>query len=458
MTLCAPTAAARPSPLQPAQRQSAEPVAVSEIAERLAQSPVYVDAGFRGLVSAARQRELARQIEKTGINLKVVLVTFRSEDRWGGDAKQFAGALRDRLEVADDEHLILLTPNSWYGKSISGFEWPDDNRYDANYAAMAVSVRHDEKRMPMADQVRRAVEIIDAGTGMREYEKAREDNPFKYSTDGDDGGGPGAWLVAVLVALVLVLAGLLGWTLRRRRRTGAGLAKLPPHVYLAAREADEGAVRRRAQEQVLALGEAVRDHRPAGPAPGTPSAPGAPGGSGATSASADDTAALRLALDAYDSAGRVLDAAGGLPDLVGALALVIEGRDALTAEDRQRKGRRAGGGASARLPAHRLPLCFFHPLHGRAHTRVNWRALGSREALDVAACKECASAVRHRRVPEALTDRHRGRSVPYFDVPSEQSLWAATGYGSFGDVPLAVRVQRGDFTRAAEARERAAGD
>ena len=426
---------------------------VSEIAKRLAKSPVYVDQGYQAQVPPARQRELERQIEKTGINLKVVLVSFRREDRWSGDAKQFAGALRDRLDVADDEHLILLTPNSWYGESLSGFEWPDDHRYDASYAAMAVGVRHDEKSLPLARQLSRTIEIIDAGTGMREYEEARKDNPLDLGDSQDDGGVSPA-LVAGLGALVALLAGALGWSLWRRRRAPGRRASLPPHVYAAAREADEDAVRRQAQDEVLRLGEELRAHQ-------------------STADDDTDQAPLRLALDAYDAARRVLDDGRELPDLVGVLALVVEGRDALADDDRKRKQNKPGPKAAQRPgtpnkgtrnrtsrgkdqpPARPLPLCFFHPLHGRATLRVYWRALGHREALDVATCKACANAVKHRRVPEVLTDRYAGQSVPYYDVPAEHSLWTATGYGSFGDEPLAVRVQRGDFTRAAQARARA---
>lgn len=39
--------------------------------------------------------------------------------------------------------------------------------------------------------------------------------------------------------------------------------------------------------------------------------------------------------------------------------------------------------------------------------------------------------------------------MPYFEVPSERSLWSATGYGSFGDESLTARVARGDFSRTA---------
>jgi hypothetical protein len=46
-----------------------------------------------------------------------------------------------------------------------------------------------------------------------------------------------------------------------------------------------------------------------------------------------------------------------------------------------------------------------------------------------------------------LTDRVHGREMPYFEVPAERSVWAAGGYGSFGDESPAARVARGDFRR-----------
>ncbi|MGY5128497.1 hypothetical protein [Streptomyces nigrescens] len=166
-------------------------------------------------------------------------------------------------------------------------------------------------------------------------------------------------------------------------------------------------MRDRAAEEVVRLGEEAR------------TAQGGP-------------AAVERALDAYTAAGTVLDRARGVPELAGVFALVAEGRAALAAA------------------AAALPLCFFHPLHGPAVRRIPWRPPGRREKLRVAACETCLRAVRTRRAPEVLTDRRDGRPVPYFEVPAEDSLWAATGYGSLlrgtGD-SLAGRVQRGDFTR-----------
>jgi hypothetical protein len=73
---------------------------------------------------------------------------------------------------------------------------------------------------------------------------------------------------------------------------------------------------------------------------------------------------------------------------------------------------------------------------------VNWRRLGHRDGLDVATCQECTDALRDHRAPEVLTDRDEGgRTVPYFEVPAERSVWAATGYGSL--MPVSAGLGRG---------------
>ncbi len=165
-------------------------------------------------------------------------------------------------------------------------------------------------------------------------------------------------------------------------------------------------MRRRAEAEVVALGEQVQ-------------------------AADATTPGLSRALDAYAAAGTVLDGARGLPDLAGALALATEGRDALS------------GTPSP------LPRCFFNPLHGRAAHHTNWRRLGRREGTRVAVCPTCATAVHTHRAPQSLTDvSEDGRTIPYFEVPAERSVWAATGYGSLPGDGMAGRVVRGDFTRS----------
>ncbi|WAL97190.1 hypothetical protein [Streptomyces sp. Je 1-369] len=420
-----------------------------KIAKALAESPVYVDPSYAAsAVPPARQKELVRRIEATGLPIKVVLVPLTKGDAYNGDADTLAGVVRDRLgdrSPKADGDLILLTTDGEFHDSIRGHEWPGE-AHQAEDAANAVDLMDELDDAGLADLTAETVTVIERGNGRAEYEKqskklhedlarnrepeTSKDGDSNDSDDGRDGGLP--WpLIAALAVPTLALALLAAFLVRsaHRRRTGQADAPFafPRAVFAAARAADEAELRRRAEAEVLALGEAAR-------AADTGATPG-----------------LQRALDAYDAAGTVLDSARGLPDLAGVLALVMEGRDAL---------------AGTPDP---LPLCFFNPLHGRAVRTLSWRPLGHREQLRVSACTDCAHAVRDRRAPEVLTDTGTGTGtntgtsagsgpggtpLPYFEVDASKSVWAATGYGSLidGGGPdaedgLARRVGRGDFSR-----------
>ncbi|MEV8318992.1 hypothetical protein AB0Q95_33040 [Streptomyces sp. NPDC059900] len=401
-----------------------------KIADALRESPVYVDASYADSVPPARQKQLVRQIEKTGLPIKVALVPLVQGDAYEGESDVFAEVVHDHL---DQRELILVTGGDKWSGDLNGFEWPDEKQ-QARDAVGAVGFLDEMKDAGLAEQTAKAIELIARGDGTKAYEKATE-----HLGDGSSGKGNGslprpdtaeqsndspwpAWLlpVAVAVALALAAAGLVLFVRRRGRgrsgrhpsATGAPFA-FPRAVFAAARTADEAALRRQTEAEVLALGEASAEAPPS------------------------TTPHLQRALDAYAAAGAVLDSARGLPDLAGVLSLVAEGRDAL-APDRD--------GTPAPLP-----LCFFNPLHGRADARIRWRPLGRRDQLRVAACGDCGSAVRTRRAPEVLTADFEGRRVPYFEIPADQSVWAATGYGSLlrdtEDDGLAARVGRGDFSR-----------
>ncbi|MEU6768927.1 hypothetical protein ABZ916_41240 [Streptomyces sp. NPDC046853] len=420
LATAAPSVAQVPSAPSPGQK----------IADALRESPVYVDAAYADSVPPARQKQLVRQIEKTGLPIKVALVPIVQGDAYEGESDVFAEVVHDRL---DQRELILVTGGDKWSGNLNGFEWPGEKQ-QARDAVGTVGFLDEMKDAGLAEQTAKAIELIARGDGTKAYEKATESLgngssgkgngslPHPETAEkGDDSSLP-SWLLPVAVALALAAVGLVLFVRRRGRgrsgrhpsATGAPFA-FPQAVFAAARTADEAALRRQTEAEVLALGEAAAEAPPA------------------------STPHLQRALDAYAAAGTVLDSARGLPDLAGVLALVAEGRDALTPH---RDG----------TPAP-LPLCFFNPLHGRADARIRWRPLGRRDQLRVAACEECGSAVRARRAPEVLTADHEGRTIPYFEIPAAESVWAATGYGSLlrnteteAD-GLAVRVGRGDFSR-----------
>ncbi|GAA4302297.1 hypothetical protein GCM10023086_18590 [Streptomyces venetus] len=365
------------------------PSAGQRIANALRTSPVYVDESYADAVPPARQRQLADRIRRTGLPIKVVLRPFAKGDAFDGDSDVLAGTVRDRLP--ERRELILITTDSDFSDSLRGYEWPSDT-HQTRDAVSAAGFMEETRDAGLADVTAKAVDLVAEGKGTQRYEEATSDldgdgsSPAKSDSGSGSGSGESGWLLWSLVAVpALALTVLATRTVLRSR---AATTAVPQLVFATARAADEAELRRRAEAEVLALGETTQ------------------------AADVSTTPGLQHALDAYAAAGTVLDEARGLPDLAGVLALAQEGRDALSGS-----------------PG--LPLCFFNPLHGRAARRTGWRPLGRRERLDVAVCEECADALRRRRAPEVLTDTARdGRTVPYFELPGGRSVWAATGYGS----------------------------
>ncbi|MFI6490605.1 hypothetical protein [Streptomyces sp. NPDC050564] len=381
------------------------------IANALRTSPVYVDDAYADAVSPTRRKQLVAQIEKTGLPIKVVLVPLTKGDGFDGDSDVLARVVHDRLP---QHHLILITTDSDFADSLNGYEWPSDT-HQTQDAVGAVGFLDEMNDAGLADRTAKAVQLVAEGDGKKVYKEATKglrdsSSTPPTATSGSDGADWWLWPLVAVPALALIT--LVGRSLvhSRRSRSRTDNAAFPQVVFATARAADEAELRRRAEDEVLALGEETQ------------------------AADADGTPGLHHALDAYAAAGTVLDAARGIPDLAGVLALVAEGRDALI------------GTPSP------LPLCFFNPLHGRAAQRTTWRPLGRRERLKVATCQPCTDALRTRRAPEVLTDTTEdGREVPYFEIPGERSVWAATGYGALvrdREDGLAGRVTRGDFTRS----------
>ncbi|AMW12208.1 hypothetical protein A4E84_23555 [Streptomyces qaidamensis] len=361
------------------------------IANALRTSPVYVDEAYADAVPPSRQRQLADRIRRTGLPIKVVLTPLTKGDAFDGDSDLLAGTVRDRLPERRD--LVLITSDSDFPDSLQGYEWPGDT-HQASRAVAAAGFLDEMRDAGLADLTAKAVDLVAEGKGEQRYEEAMSDlggsaRPTQSGSDSGSGSGSGSgmtgwWLLIAVPALALTALATRAALLRSRTPDPA----VPQLVFTTARAADEARVRRRAEAEVLALGEATQ------------------------AADVAATPGLQQALDAYAAAGAVLDEARGLPDLAGALALAQEGRDAL-----------------AGSPG--LPLCFFNPLHGRAALRTGWRPLGRRDRLDVAVCQECADALRDRRAPEVLPDTDEdGRTVPYFEIPAGRSAWAASGYGS----------------------------
>jgi hypothetical protein len=384
---------------------STKPSPGDRIAAALRRSPIYLDTSLASAVPPAQRAELLKAIKASPIPIYLVMVPLATGGDWP-DARQLATVVHQRL----GRDGAYVTPDKDAG-SLNAVQWggTTDQQDNTRDAAWAVGFYDDMEDATLGTRLLRCVSLIAGGHGSAEYRRltAKYDSPTpspspkraaahhgdNYALPALGGGG---------VALAAVAA-LLTW--RHRRMAAKKPLALPRSVFAAARKASEDELREHATAEVLALGELL-DH------------------------STLDTSKERIgalvgkALDAYQAAGKVLDSAHGIPDLAGALVLADQGRDALaTAAD----GRPAS------------PLCFFNPLHGDSAKTIDWRPIGSRRKLHVAACSECVKAARARETPDILMDG----DVPYFEA---NTIWAETGYGQFR-ADLTQRVLRGDAKR-----------
>lgn len=391
---------------------SAEPTPGTKIAQALRRSPVYADPSLAAALPKAGREKLLARIGAAPMPIFVVLVPLVKGGTWE-DGEDLLTVVHDRL----GRDGVYIGPGS-YGGLFEARRWggTEEQRRDSEYAVRVPFFLPEFDDAPLIDSLIKAVELVSAGGGRAVYEKATEhlgsprEKPFPIGR-GSDSALP---LTAGALAAAAV-TGLAVWRWRRtaRVRREQRPLLLPREVLAAANTADREELRGRAEREVVAFGELLE-------------------GVDLDSDSARVHDLVTLALDAYQAAGKTLDAAEGVFDLAGVLVLVDRGRDALDS---------ARALASGRKERPRSPLCFFNPLHGDAAAAVDWRELGSRDSLRVQACGACAKAVRGHRLPVFLADRVDGRNVPYYAV---SGLWSRTGYGQFGD-DLVHRVLRGEL-------------
>ncbi|PRX91819.1 hypothetical protein [Allonocardiopsis opalescens] len=391
-----------------------------EIAEALAESPVYVDPVWDSVLTEEQRDDLAERIDDAGLTLYVVLVPLVNGDPWQGEPEALMAALDARL----GDSASYLTADAYGG--LYGRTTPQENG-DVFWAAASVFHNDELADAPVYDQLQHVITLVEEGRGEQEYDELTADLGGPSASEGGSGGGQGeadqggagtALVAAAAAAALLAAAGSLVLLVRRRRRPPA----LPSAAFATAAEGYTERLAERARRELVEVGEELVE-------PDEPAA--------------DDSAGhaeLRRALDAYHAAGKVVDAARTPADWAGALVLIRTAR-----EEHERADAIAAGREPGRFPA----PCFFHPLHEGRTKELDWRPIGQRRSLRVPACPECAAAVRGRRPPNALADEVDGAQVPYFEVDAERSLWAATGYGALRD-DLVQRVLGGGFRRAAE--------
>ncbi|MGH3242480.1 MAG: hypothetical protein ACRDNL_19040, partial [Spirillospora sp.] len=290
-----------------------EPSPGERLAAALRRSPIHVDPSMASALPEAERRRLIATFAKAPVRIYVVLVPLVTGGTWT-DADQLTTVVHDRL--GRDGVFITFRENT---QDLAAREWGGDHR--ARDAAWAVTLDRAMDDTPLATRLARVVDLIVSGTAKQEHDrvsaeldrriKAREKAEKAGASDDDDGLA----LPLGVGAAGLVVLGVGGFLLWRRRRMasvqrdGGGLL-LPRTVFATALRADEEQLREQASREVIAFGELLDETTV--PTTGERA-----------------RALMTGALDAYQAAGKTLDAARGVPDLAGVLVLLDQGRDAL---------------------------------------------------------------------------------------------------------------------------------
>ncbi|NYH54703.1 MULTISPECIES: hypothetical protein [Nocardiopsis] len=388
--------------------------ATERVVAELEESPVHVDPSYASAFPEELAQEMGQRITESGVPLRVLAVPLIEGGDWNGQADLMAAAVHDR--IGGEGHYLVLD-----GERLSGHDFSTGSATQVSrgfYASQAVSMEMGYDA-PVAERVERAVEVALSDDPEGIYTAADEQRRTGVS-DWYYSLGPGTY--ALFTVLPWVLAGLallgLGVALFRWRRPRRA-PSLPQHAaFDNANQARRDELADRAGRELVEVGERV----------------------GAAVPAADDPTAveaLHQALDAHAAARRVYDGLpeeGALADIAGVLVLLDAAEDHIN-----RAVRPSGRRRSTPVRSH----CYANPLHGTVTKMTRWREFGGRGDVTVPLCAPCAGAVRDRRRPTVLPARHRGREVPYYEVPAEESVWAATGYGTLRK-DLVDRILRGD--------------
>lgn len=377
---------------------------LAELEAELGRDGVWVAPALREVVTSRDEARIEEAVADQPTPTYVALVELSFDDPLtGGRPEELAFLVRD--DTGREGTYVLLGPRydqSTYELQVQAF--PDE--YDL-FPAPTVAAA--ELPRDLAGQVLRTLELLRTEEADTLYDelRAQEDVAEEGGTGtggstGVAGGTEGAADsdVGVVLALVgLVLALLAAALVVRARRAvprvrGAAFV-LPETVVRTVRAAEDRQHEVVAEQEVLALGEAID---------AADLDPRRSGGSEAWQAT----------LDHYDVASRILHRRHSPADAVGAIVLARRGREALAQAVR-------GRAWSPRA------ACYFHPLHGLATSTVRWEHEDA--WVDVPCCSACEVAVERDAEPRNVLDFVAdGRPAHYFRL--DLGAWSRTGYGS----------------------------
>ncbi|QBI53655.1 hypothetical protein [Streptomonospora litoralis] len=384
--LVAPVTAAAAS-ADPGTGRSA-PTPTQEIAEALAESPVYVAPAYDTAFPEDERKRIAELTEKGALDLYVIAVPLAPGDAWDGDPEALISAVNDRMG-AGTRH-VMAYEQAIDGR-LTGADFGSESSREAFYGALTSNTLHrGDDGASIADRLESAVNAANSKNPAAAYEEAQDDAEPPASS--------GflvlpSWALWAGAAVLVLLAAGAAFLLLRRREASAAVPQ--PAAFDNADRAQLESLVERGERDLIDIGERLS------------AATGLP------------QRHLSHALDARDAAARVYDGmkADGpvLAEAVGVLVLLGLAEDALAGRETPRRP------------------CYANPLHGSRTRSVQWREFGGSRRIQVPLCAECAGAIRKRVGPRVLPAEHGGHTVPYYEVPAQESVWAATGFGTLTD-------------------------
>jgi hypothetical protein len=343
---------------------------LTEAADALRDSPVYVDPDAQNGLSESEVRDVRGQIFRQRAGpLYIAVLPEDAADEAGGDPDTALGELA--LSVGE--------PGTY--AAVIGDSFP---------AAASDGILPEGTAPSLAEQASEAqrgagvAALLEDFVGRVGEARASARSSGDGSADGSGGGFP-----FLLVLLLVVPLALFAWSRRRRRRQ---------------EQEDLEQVKAVARDDLVALGDDILALDLDIEMPGI------------------DEEARRhyaLAVERYEQAEQAWGSARRPQEMERVTALLEEGRWAMTA-------------AKARLEGQpvpeRRPPCFFDPRHGPSVGDVDWAPPGG-GSRPVPVCAADATRIADGEEPDVRQVEVNGRSVPYWQAGPAFGPWAGGFYG-----------------------------
>jgi hypothetical protein len=342
---------------------------LSEAAQALRDTPVYVDPAAERALSDDEVMRLRELIARTGAGpMYVAILPSSARDEAGGDP---SAALREIAEELREPGTYAGVIGDSFRAGSAGVDVPASELARESLDARAP----DGTFAVLEDFVRRVGKARAGGEG----------------GGGSDGGG--GFPVVLLLLLGVPLAAF-AFSRRRRRRREEERAR-----------AEFEEVRQVAREDLVALGEDIRALDLDVQMP---------------DADPEGRQHYNQAVERYTEAEEALDRARSPADLEPVTSALEEGRWAMEAA----KAELAGGAAPERRPP-----CFFDPRHGPSVDEVEWAPPGG-QPRPVPVCAADLQRIQDGLDPQAREVPYGGQMVPYWAAGPAYMPWAGGFFGS----------------------------